>query len=418
MTTIQPFYDSLYHALLINVDELWLKGKNRPLYYQALRRHAVTIVKNFHSHPYKLTIESQRIVVASDIAFSKSFIEALIKMPGVKNIVLTRKIPQDLTSLLSVVEEELQKTNFSELGIKTFKVETFRVDKRFPKNSMEVSRELGHEILKKYPFLKVDVHHPDLQVEVRILPKAIYLSTFKIKGVGGFPVGTHGKVLSLLSGGIDSPVASHMMMKRGCQVSLCFFYSYPFVGEPVKEKILKLASQLGLSQRCTDLYIVPFGAVQEKITKVARPEYRTVFFRKYMIDIASNLAQKINAQALVTGDSLGQVSSQTLSNLVFLDGQSPDLILRPLIGLNKSEIIEVAKKINTFDISIEPQDDACALFAVKHPVLVPSPDYCRKFLQENDFQLELDSALASCIHYAVTARGEAKQITPSKEHSL
>ena len=413
MTDLNSFkLDSCYYSILVNVDELWLKGKNRPFYYQALRQHIITLVKNYHWHSYKLTHEVQRFVISSEESFSEEFIQALAKIPGIKNIVPSKKVKSDLDSITHACIDELKRLNLSALNIKTFKVETFRIDKKFPVPSMSVSREIGGAILQSCTALKVDIHNPDLQIEIRIMPKNSHVSAFKIPGIGGLPTATTGKVLSLLSGGIDSPVSSFMMMKRGCDVNLCFFYAYPFVGEAVKEKILKLASKLGVFQRCTNLYVVNFGPAQEKLAKTCLPEYRTLFFRKLMIEIASNLAAEIGASALITGDSLGQVSSQTLYNMAYLDEKSPTMILRPVSGLNKSEIIEIAKEIGTYETSILPQDDACSLFAVKHPILVPNRDYCERFMAENSFQEEIEKAQRGKTHFVITARGEVKEIIP------
>lgn len=402
--------DSSYHSIMINVDELWLKGKNRPFYYQALRRHIVTLVKNYHWHPYKLINETQRFVVSSEEFFSADFIKALTRIPGIKNIVPSKKVSSDLSVIYQTCLDEIKRINLSVTDIKTFKVETYRIDKNFATPSMIVSREVGAIILRSGTPLSVDVHNPDLQIEIRIMCKNSYVSAFKIPGTGGLPFATNGKVLSLLSGGIDSPVSSFMMMKRGCDVNLCFFFAYPFVGEAVKEKILKLAAKLGVYQRRTNLYVVNFGHIQEKLSKNCLPEYRTLFFKRYMLNIASRIADEINASALITGDSLGQVSSQTLANMSYLDLESPKMILKPLVGLNKSEIIKIAKDVGTFEISIEPQDDACALFSVKHPVLVPREDYCKKFDSENTFEDEILLAVKNKTHFVVTARGEVKQI--------
>jgi thiamine biosynthesis protein ThiI len=383
----------MYHTLVINVDELWLKGKNRPLYYRALRGHIRELLKACHKEPFTCVNEEQRIVARSESPFSEETIRAFLNVPGVHSIVPARRIPVDFQQIFPTVKEELQRLE----GLPpTFKVETRRSYKNFPMNSMEVCSEIGTLVLEEFPRLAVDLKNPGLVIEIRILEKNIYVSTRKLLGVGGLPVGTSGHLVALLSGGFDSPVASFLMAKRGCRQTFIFFYAYPFVGDEVKDKVLKLMRILGRYQRHCRLYIVPFGEVQNLISKNCNMDYRTLLFRKAMLQCSTLLARKVKAEALLTGDALGQVSSQTIGNISVLDRVSPLPIFRPLLGYNKIEIIALAKKIGTHDISVIPHDDACSLFAPKHPVIRPSASYLEKF----DNKVQLEEHLNKCLQDA------------------
>ena len=365
----------MYNCLVINVDELWLKGKNRHIYYNTINNHIRKVVGEYHQSLYTCKTENQRLVVKSETPFSDELIQSVLDIPGINSIAPAIEVELDINKIYQVSKDEFKK--FSERP-HTFKVKTKRSNKKFSMGSMDVSSNVGGVLLEAYDNLSVDIKNPEIVLDVRILDKAAYISSSKLAGVGGFPVGVHGNLLTLLSGGFDSPVASYMMARRGCKQSLVFFYAYPFVGDEVKDKIVSIAKSLARYQIETDLYIFPFGDIQEKIAEICRPEYRTLLFRKYMILASNVLAEKIGAMALVTGDSLGQVSSQTIHNIMALDNFSKRSIFRPLIGLTKLEIIEWSKKIGIHDLSVIPHDDACAIFAPKHPVLKPDQIYMDK----------------------------------------
>lgn len=383
----------MYHTLVINVDELFLKGKNRPLYYRALRGHIRELLDAYHKESFTCFNEEQRIVARSETPFSEATIQSFLKVPGVQSIIPARRLAVDFQQIFPTIKEELQRLG----GLPpTFKVVTRRSYKGFPMNSMEVCKEIGTLVLKDFPRLTVDVRNPGLIIEIRILENNIYVSTRKLLGVGGLPAGTSGHLVTLLSGGFDSPVASFLMFKRGCRQTFIFFYAYPFVGGEVKDKVVKLVQILGRYQRNSRLYIVPFGEVQDLIAKNCHEDYRTLLFRKAMLQCSALLARKLKAGALLTGDALGQVSSQTIGNISVLDRVSPLPIFRPLLGYNKIEIIDLAKKIGTHDISVIPHDDACSLFAPRHPVIKPSIAYLEKF----DNEVQLEEPLNKCLQEA------------------
>ena len=367
------------NSILVSIDELWLKGNNRPSYFRAVTSHIRQIISTYLSEEYTCKNENQRILVRAKEKFSPECLKGLSKIPGIHTITPVCRIKPIYKDLFPVVEREMEKVATPQ---KTFRVITKRIDKKFPKKSMDVCKEVGEFVLNKFPFLKVDLKRPQIKLQIIIGFDAIYLSTSKIAGTGGLPWGTGGHVITLLSGGFDSPVASYLMAKRGCRQTFIFFHSYPFVGDEVKEKILDLFRILSHYQRYTRLYVIPFGELQESIAQTCRPEYRTMMFRRYMVECANLLADKISADALVTGDSLGQVSSQTIHNLSIMDDVSKKPIFRPLIGLDKKNILQLANEIGTHPVSIRPHDDACSLFAVKHPILRPDKKYWN-LLKEN-----------------------------------
>jgi thiamine biosynthesis protein ThiI len=391
------------NILVISVDELWLKGKNRPAYFKAIRRHIRELIKAYHPEEFGLKPEEQRIVARSETPFHEDVFRALLRAPGIHSVAPARRIGVSFDAIPPVVIEELK--TLDPLPA-TFKVETKRSWKGFPMNSMDVSREIGHLVLEEFPQMNADMRTAELTIEIRILEKNIYVFTRRMKGVGGLPFGTSGHLVSLLSGGFDSPVASYLMAKRGCRLDFIFFYAYPFVGDEVKDKIIKLTEVLGQYQRHSRLFIIPFGDVQNLISKHCKTGYRTVLFRKAMLECSNLLAEQVGADALVTGDALGQVSSQTIGNITALDSFSRVSIFRPLLGYNKSEILQLARKIGTHDISVIPHDDACSLFAPKHPVIRPDTGYLEQY--DNEFPMEepLKKALAEAEVYHVDVTGK------------
>ncbi len=389
----------MYNTLVINVDELWLKGKNRPLYYRAIKGHIKYILKREVKEAFELNNQGQRLVASFEQSIEENLLETLLKIPGIHSIYPAMQVESDINLIVEACSKEVEQLDGSPVS---FKIQTKRSNKKFPMNSMEISREVGHLLLEKHSHLKVDVHHPQLLIDVKILANGSYISSKKYLGIGGLPVGMSGHLITLLSAGFDSPVASYLMSKRGCKQTFIFFYAYPFVGDEVKEKIVDLYKVLSQYQIDAKLYIIPFGDVQSEISKGCKVEYRTLLFRYYMLASASLLAQKLGADALLTGDSLGQVSSQTIGNISLLDSLSSYSVFRPLLGHNKVEIIDLARTVGTHDISVIPHDDACSLFAPKHPVIKPDKLYLKKFVEMNPMDAELEKALleAEIIEYS------------------
>lgn len=257
-------------------------------------------------------------------------------------------------------------------GARTFKVEAKRADKRFPCKSPQIACEMGGAILERCPNLTVDVHNPDVTIVVEIRDFAAYVRAGQEQGAGGMPVGTSGRAAILISGGIDSPVAAWMMAKRGIELFAIHFASPPYTGPLAEKKVKDLLSQVAKYSGSVMLAIVPFTEIQEQISQKCPEDYFTLIMRRYMMKIAEKIAEKNNCKALITGESVGQVASQTLSALQVTDAAVDTLVLRPLIGMDKEEIIAISKKIDTFDTSILPYEDCCTVFTPKHPRTKPT----------------------------------------------
>jgi len=393
------------NSILINVDELWLKGGNRSRLMKVLKEHVKDLFKAFNTSS-KFENSNQRFLVTINDELSEEILEALKKVPGIYSIIPASLMEKDneLSAIWPAVDKEVE--SWGE-DFTTFKVEGHRTDKQFPKNSMEIERLVGAYVLKKYDGkLKVDVHKPKHRLDIKVLRDEIAVSSRKEIAVGGLPWGTSGHLITMLSGGFDSPVASYLMSKRGCKQSFIFFYAYPFVGDEVKDKIFELTKVLGQYQAFSKLYIVPFGEVQKKVSGICEEKYRTILFRKMMVETSNLLADRVRAQAILTGDALGQVSSQTIGNISLIDDASKRPIFRPLMGMNKRDIIKLAEEIGTHDISTIPHDDACSLFAPKNPIIKPDKRYWHRFEEENDLTPILTEALDQAEVYQVNVRGE------------
>ena len=251
--------------------------------------------------------------------------------------------------------------------IKSFKVEAKRSDKKFPFTSPEIAREIGGYLAELYPDVAVDVHNPEAVVTIEIRDDAAYIHSEVLKGAGGIPVGTGGKAAILISGGIDSPVAAYMMSKRGIELTAIHFASPPYTSERAEEKVVSLLKKVSEYSGRITMYTIPFTKLQEEIRDKCHEEYFTIIMRRLMMMIAQIIAQKNDCQALITGESLGQVASQTIGAIACTDDACSMPVFRPLIGMDKEEIIEISRKIDTFDISIQPYEDCCTVFTPKHP---------------------------------------------------
>ena len=275
----------------------------------------------------------------------------------------------------------------------TFKVNARRSDKRYPMQSMQINKEVGYRILQANPDLKVDVHHPDHLVNIEIREKA-YLYVRVIPAVGGMPVGTNGNATLLLSGGIDSPVAGWMIAKRGVRINAVHFHSYPYTSDRAKEKVLDLARKLSYSCCGIKVHIVPFTEIQMQIHEKCPEEYTTLIMRRFMMRIAERIARQTESEALITGESIGQVASQTMQALGTTDSVVGMPVFRPLIGFDKSEIIAIARKIGTLEISELPYEDCCTVFTPRHPATKPKMGKILEGEQRLDVEKLIEDALA------------------------
>lgn len=398
----------MYKMLICSVDELWLKGRNRSIYMRTLLKHIDRVLRTYHGRNFFVKNDSQRLTYSSDQLFSHETLLALLKIPGLAGIYPSFETALDLEELKKSAALEMAQELALHSGETpvTFKVVCKRINRSFPIPSMELERELGAHLLRNFPRLKVDVKKPEIKIDVRVVENRILVALRFYRGVGGLPVGTAGHGVVLLSGGFDSPVASFLLAKRGLRQTFVFFHAHPFVGNEVLEKIKSLTTVLGKYHKQCHLYIVPFGNIQRKISEVCREEYRTILFRQEMVKISEMLAREIKGDCLVTGDALAQVSSQTLANMHLMNKATDMMILRPLIGFNKLEVLKIATEIKTHDISLIPHDDACALFAPDNPIINPDQSYWEKLNGEFDWQDERKTALKGATVYNVHCNGE------------
>ena len=351
---------------VIRYAELALKGGNRPWFERML-------MANLRSHfkaaelPCRITRLHGRLVVETE--GDAPLAEAILAhIPGIQNFSPALTSSHDLNNMaqlgLGLVADALQ----DKPQETTFKVEASRSDKRFPLKSFELARELGSLIVPRFPQLKVKMTHPELTLGVEVWDQErSMLFLKKIPGQGGLPVGTAGNVMAFISGGIDSPVAAWMMMKRGCKLVYLTFHSYPFTPEASKQKVIDLVERLSRYQPHSTLLVVPFANIQKAIQQEAREKYRTILYRRMMFQVAEALKERYKIKAYLTGEAVGQVASQTLENLACTQDAASLPVLRPLIGMEKAEIVALAERIGTFQTSIQPYDDCCTLFQPKKP---------------------------------------------------
>ncbi len=377
-------------ALVVRYAEIHLKGLNRPFFERMLIdriRQALLPIK-----PDVVREQGRIFIDGVDEAEVAGALDRLSRVFGIHSISPAACVDKDW---VAIVEAAYQKTlTAASLGAATFKVFARRADKRFPYTSEQICRELGHELLTRIPGLTVDVHEPKIRVTVEIRQNNAFVFTDEVPGPGGMPVGCNGKAMLLISGGIDSPVAGYMIAKRGVSLSAVHFYSYPYTSERARDKVIDLARIVSRYAGQIGLYLVPFTEIQRRIYDDCPSSETTVIMRRLMMEIAEKLALSCGAQVLVTGEAIGQVASQTLESLTVTNDAVNMLVLRPLIGFDKEEIIEKAKKIGTFDTSILPYEDCCTVFVPQHPVTKPKVDKLRQSEASVDFEPLIKQAIS------------------------
>ena len=350
--------------ILLKLGEVVLKGLNRRSFEDKLMSN----IRRRLQHCGKFQVVSRQSTIYVEPAGEGCDMEeayALCKRVfGVIAVTRARPCPKDKDAMVSCAKsylgDQLAKA-------KTFKVETKRSDKHFSMNSMEISQYVGGALHDAYPHLKVDVHAPELCVHVEVREKAAYVHGPSEPGAGGLPIGMGGKAVSLLSGGIDSPVASWMIAKRGVQLELVHFFSPPYTSQQAKEKVIALARELTPWCGRMTLSIIPFTEIQEEIRRACPEDHFTLIMRRFMMRLAERVARRTGCKALVTGECLGQVASQTMDALTVSDDACAMPVLRPVIGMDKEEIVRLSRKIGTFDTSILPYEDCCTVFTPRHP---------------------------------------------------
>ena len=357
------------NVLLVKYGEIAIRGKNRYLIENKLIR---TIIKRLEPYEgYRVYKEQGRLLVVNEAGEFDydTVIPVVLKILGVTAV--CPGVEFEDQSIESLREHALLhfKEHFPEGGV-SFKVVTRRSVKRYPMTGNEISADVGGYILHNVPNIKVDVHNPDVTLMVELRNNA-YVYSKVIKGYGGLPYGASGKATVLMSGGIDSPVAAFLTAKRGVEIEACYFDSPPYTSERAKQKVIDLAEQLAKYTGSLKLHIVPFTDTQLKIYESTPPEKMTVLLKRAMLKTAQKIAEKNKSMALVTGDSIGQVASQTMEAIVAIDSAATIPVLRPLCAMDKQEIIDVAVEIGTYDISIRPYEDCCTVFVARHPETKP-----------------------------------------------
>ncbi len=344
----------------VHYAEVGLKGKNRVFFEKRLVNNIKLSLRGT-GYAEVERLHDRILVHLGQRADIREVKRRLQQVMGIAYFQLACRTDRDITAIKAAALQQIQNGCYESL-----KVETRRTDKTFPLTSPQVSAEVGGYLVKETG-TRADMHNPDLVCWVKITHNAAYVSTEKIPGIGGLPVGVSGKVLVMLSGGIDSPVAAWQMIKRGAKAVFIHFYSYPYTDKASLEKVIELAQILAVSNYRSTVYLVPFAELQQLIVAATPTPFRVLLYRRMMTRIAQRVAAMETAEALVTGESLAQVASQTLTNLRSIEAIADIPILRPLIGEDKSEIIEKAQRIGTFDVSTRPHQDCCSLFVPKHP---------------------------------------------------
>lgn len=359
----------MQEVILVKLGEIVLKGLNRRTFEDRLLkniRRRIARAGNFEVYSMQSTIYIEPKDEDADIDEAEERISKIFGVIGYARACVCEK---DMDAITKMAPEYLNDTL---AGFKTFKVESKRADKKFPLGSMEISREVGAALLRANPHISVDVHNPEITVRVEIREKAAYIHGETKPGAGGIPVGTGGKAAILISGGLDSPVAAWMMAKRGVELIAIHFASPPYTSQRAEQKVHSLLRQVAKYSGRIMLFVVPFTEIQELIKDNCPEEVFTLIMRRMMMRISQEIAVKEDCQALITGESVGQVASQTMPAIACTDAVTSMPVFRPLIGMDKDEVIAISRKIETFDISIQPYEDCCTVFTPKHPRTHPT----------------------------------------------
>ncbi len=353
--------------ILAKCGEIVLKGLNRSRFDTILLKNLKQSLADLGEFDIMLAQSTVYIRSLSEADMEEVY-ERTKRVFGFAAVCRAYMCEKDLESIKALARECLAETLDE---VRTFKVEAKRSDKRFPLKSPEICREIGGVLLEEFSHLKVDVHHPDVTVTVEIRDFGAYIHAVREPGAGGMPYGSNGRACLLLSGGIDSPVAGYMMAKRGLKLTGIHFFSPPYTGERAKQKVLTLAEEMRAYCPGMKVMVIHFTEIQEAIRDNCKEEYFTVIMRRFMMRVAFELSKITRCGALITGESLGQVASQTMDALRLTDGVTDALVLRPLIGMDKEEIVQISRKIGTFETSIQPYEDCCTVFTPKHPKTKP-----------------------------------------------
>ena len=376
--------------LLIKNGELALKGLNRHVFEAALAKNLKIALQPVGSFEIKRSQSTIYIMPREEDVDWDEACDRVSKVFGLAAFSRALMVEKDMDVIMKSAGEYFREVLTE---AKTFKVESKRADKAFPKKSPEISADVGEYLLNTFPHLTVDVHNPDVTVVVEIRDFGAYIHADQIPGAGGMPVGTGGKCGLLISGGIDSPVAAYMMAKRGIRMVGIHFASPPYTSERAEQKVVTLIEKVSLYAGHIDLLIVPFTHIQEEIRDHCPEELFTLVMRRFMMRVACKLAIDRNCEALITGESVGQVASQTIPAIACTEAVSTLPVFRPLIGMDKEEIVRISRKIDTFSTSIEPYEDCCTVFTPKHPRTRPKKD----MLERAEENLDIDALVQEAV---------------------
>ena len=377
------------HLILIKYGEMTTKKGNRQFFIKTLIKN---IKDKLDGLDYSITNDNVRMYI-NCISSYEEIEERLTSVCGIHSISHCYKCENDLDAIKGTVFDNLKNKEF-----KTFKCETNRAYKKFEMQSMEVSRQVGGHILKNIPNIKVDVHAPDIQVNIDIRYEGTYIYFDDIKCLGGYPVGTLGKGLLMISGGIDSPVAGFLSQKRGMELECIYFDSPPHTSIEARNKVESLIRQLTNYQTNIKMHIIPFTRIQEEIYKNCDPTYLITIMRRMMYRISESVAKEINADCIINGENVGQVASQTLKSIKCINSVITLPVIRPVVCFDKLEIIDIARKIKTYDISILPFEDCCTIFVPKHPIINPSIEKCI----EEENKINFEELINEAVHLRTT----------------
>ncbi len=379
------------NIFIVRCGEVALKGMNKPYFERMLAERIKKLLRKFDGVSVKR--QEGLIFVKADVSNDKrEVIKEISKVFGVASISPAVECESTMEAIGAAAVEYMLKA-IEERNIKTFKVEAKRADKNFPVKSPDISRQIGAAVLKGCKVLKVAVHRPDCLLFVDVRHDKSYIYRDKIPGFGGLPLGTNGKGLSLLSGGIDSPVATWMMAKRGMMIEAVHFHSFPYTSQRAQEKVEELAEIIAIYCGKFRLHVVNLLPVQEQIVKNCPEEEMTILVRRFMMRIAQHIAKNNGCGVLITGENLGQVASQTAESLIVTDASVSMPVMRPLIAMDKVDIMNKAQEIGTYETSIQPYEDCCTVFLPKHPVTKPKLDR----IEHSESRLDCDALIAAAV---------------------
>ena len=375
--------------VLIKLGEIALKGLNRFSFEDALKKNIKSALYGAGYFKVKIAQSTIYVIPQGEVDMDE-VCDRISRVFGIVSFSRACVCEKDMEDIFRKAPEYLENTlRFA----KSFKVEAKRSDKKFPYKSPEISREVGGLLLQKFPHLTVDVHNPEVKVTVEIRDFGAYIRAGAEKGAGGIPVGTGGNAAILISGGIDSPVAAYMLAKRGVKLTAIHFASPPYTSERAEDKVQRLLKKVARYAGPIEMITVPFTRIQERIKDECDEELFTIIMRRMMMKISSIIAKKYDCTALITGESLGQVASQTITAIACTDDAADMPVFRPLIGMDKEEIVQISRKIDTFDISIEPFEDCCTVFTPKHPRTKPVLKFVRYAEEDAHLDELIDEAV-------------------------